>query len=248
MRIFTSIISLASLIFLAGCVSTPPRQGTTLNAEWYPSQNFDARRPNFVILHHTHSSTSESALRTLSDPQKKVSAHYLIGKTGRIYQLVDEKERAWHAGRSSWGGHYDINSVSIGIELVNNSEEPFPESQITSLIELLKDLKQRHHIPSKNIIGHGDVAPTRKVDPSHYFPWERLAQEGFGQWCWDVPNTLPVYFEPEQALRLVGYDTSNMNSTIKAFKRRFFPDLLNETSLSVKERLFLHCLASSDAE
>ncbi|MBK7236076.1 MAG: N-acetylmuramoyl-L-alanine amidase [Sterolibacteriaceae bacterium] len=145
---------------LAGCAAAP--LGTGMPTQWRASPNFDERRPNLVILHHTTDDEAEQGLRTLTDPLQKVSAHYLIGRDGTLYQLVDERARAWHAGASYWGGNRDVNSASIGIELDNNGYEPFAEAQITSLLALLQDLRARYAIPVANVLGHADVAPRRK--------------------------------------------------------------------------------------
>ena len=161
---------------LAGCASLPASRTT----EEIASPNFDQRKPNYVILHHTGSDNADRALRTLTSAESRVSAHYLIDRDGKTIQLVEESARAWHAGKSYWGGNTDMNSVSVGIELDNNGSEPFAEAQIEALLILLADLKQRHNIPAANFIGHADVAPARKEDPSAFFPWDVLAQNGFG--------------------------------------------------------------------
>lgn len=208
-------------LILAGCAPLSPVQGS---AEWRPSPNFDLRRPNFVILHQTTSDTSERALRTLTDPERKVSAHYLIGRDGRIFQLVDERQRAWHAGKSWWGGNTDLNSASIGIELDNTGEEPFAQPQIAALLELLRGLRERHRIPAANILAHGDVAPRRKVDPSRHFPWRTLAQQGFGLWCEPPYVAAPPGFDAVLGLQALGYDVSNPDAAIGAFRRHFLGD------------------------
>jgi N-acetylmuramoyl-L-alanine amidase len=174
-----------ALVLVTGCAPLQPQR----QYAWVPSPNFDQRRPNFIIVHHTQSDTVEHALATLTSPAREVSSHYLIGRDGRVLQLVDDLARAWHAGRSWWGGHTDLNSVSIGIELDNNGSEPFAEPQMAALEKLLRELVERFRIPRENIIGHGDIAPGRKVDPSRYFPWQRLAQAGFGLWCVDGSST-----------------------------------------------------------
>lgn len=204
---------------LVGCAPLPQRAG--IPTRWQPSPNFDERRPSFVIIHHTGDDTVEQALRTLTDPQRKVSAHYLIGRDGTIYQLVDERARAWHAGQSLWGGASDLNSASLGIELDNNGQEPFPERQIASLLALLGDIKERHHIPKENFLGHADIAPTRKVDPSHYFPWKTLADYGFGLWCDSPPEASLTSMDAVAAIRRLGYDVSDSVAAIRAFKQHF---------------------------
>lgn len=191
---------------------------------WYPSVNFDARKPNFIVLHHTSDDTVDEALRTLTDPQRRVSAHYLIGRHGNVIQLVEESQRAWHAGVSSWGGLTDLNSASIGIELDNNGTEPFAEAQLSALVVLLGEIVARHGIPATNVLGHGDIAPQRKADPGVLFPWKRLAEEGFGLWC-DVGDDKNVgNLDATLGLRAFGYDVSNVDAAIVAFKRHFVPD------------------------
>ena len=140
--------------------------------------------------------------------RSKVSSHYLIARDGRIYYLVDELARAWHAGESYWGGNRDLNSASIGIELDNNGGEPFAEAQIEALIALLADLKARYGIPTANFIGHGDVAPGRKVDPSRWFPWQGLAGHGFGLWCEPPYPPAPPDLDSATLLAAFGYDVA----------------------------------------
>jgi N-acetylmuramoyl-L-alanine amidase len=129
------------LVAAAACAPLPPR--TSMPVEQRPSPNFNERRPNYVILHHSSNDTAEAALATLTNAARQVSAHYLIGRDGTIYYLVDELARAWHAGESYWAGNSDLNSASIGIELDNNGEEPFTDPQIAVLLALLGDLKAR---------------------------------------------------------------------------------------------------------
>jgi N-acetylmuramoyl-L-alanine amidase len=153
-----------------------------------PSPNFDARRgpPDMVVLHYTGMPTGEAALERLCDPEAKVSSHYLVEEDGRVFRLVPEERRAWHAGRSWWKGERDINAVSIGIEIVNPGHEwgyrAFPDAQIEAVIGLLDGIRSRWQVPNDRIVGHSDVAPTRKTDPGELFPWKRLAQAGHGLW------------------------------------------------------------------
>lgn len=215
------LASLATLL-LAACAQVPQRTAT--GAQWVPSVNFDDRKANYIVIHQTSDHTAQEALDTLTDPRRKVSAHYLIGRDGALYQLVAEDQRAWHAGLSYWGGQTDLNSASIGIELDNDGEEPFADAQIAALLPLLEGLVQRHAIPRSNVIGHGDIAPGRKVDPSRYFPWARLAARGFGRWCF-APATMefpPV--DPLLGLRALGYDVSRPEAAISAFRRHFLGD------------------------
>jgi N-acetylmuramoyl-L-alanine amidase len=153
-----------------------------------PSPNFDSRRLglDMLILHYTGMKNAGEALARLTSLESKVSAHYLIDEEGDVFRLVAEEKRAWHAGVSSWRGRADINSASIGIELVNPGHEwgyrPFPEKQMEALEELCRGILQRHKIPARHVLGHSDVAPGRKDDPGELFDWRRLAQAGIGLW------------------------------------------------------------------
>jgi N-acetylmuramoyl-L-alanine amidase len=196
-----------------------------------------------VIIHDTGSGNAEHALRTLTDPAREVSSHYLIGRDGTLYQLVDEDRRAWHAGASYWGGNNDLNSASIGIELDNTGAEAYAEAQIVTLLDLLRGLKARYRIPASNFLGHGDVAPGRKVDPSRYFPWQRLATEGFGLWCRQQATTpLPDFADSLLALQATGYDVSDPAAALAAFRRHFL-GIDTRGELSDEERQLMHCLA-----
>ncbi len=151
------------------------------NIIWHPSPNLGSRRhdvlPTLVVIHYTGMSDVQSALERLCEPSSRVSAHYLIGKDGCTWQLVDERQRAWHAGKGSWKGINDVNSHSIGIELDNDGVEAFSEPQMTTLEELLPDILQRWSIPPAGVIGHSDCAPGRKWDPGPRFNWLRLARQ-----------------------------------------------------------------------
>ena len=227
------------LATLAACAPLPPEQGR--GALWRPSPNFDQRRPNFVILHQTTNDNAASALATLTDPQRRVSAHYLIGRDGALMQLVDEASRAWHAGESWWGGNTDLNSASIGIELDNTGEEEFAEAQIVALLALLGELRTRHRIPPANVLAHGDIAPTRKVDPGRLFPWRRLAQKGFGLWCETPPSAAPVGFDAMLGLQALGYDIASPAAVRQAF-RRHFTGIEADGELAPGEQALLYCL------
>jgi N-acetylmuramoyl-L-alanine amidase len=206
---------------LAACAPAPQRAG--IPTTWQPSPNHDERRPSYVILHHTGSATTERGLQVLTDPAKAVSAHYLIARDGAIYQLVDERARAWHAGASRWGPVTDINSLSIGVEVVNDGEQPYPEAQIAALIALLADLRERYQIPAANFLGHADVAPRRKADPGPNFPWRALAAQGFGLWCDPPLPTPPPSFDTFEALRSLGYDLTDPQAAVRAFKLHYAP-------------------------
>ena len=153
-----------------------------------PSPNLDSRRgpPDILVLHYTGMQTGEAALARLRDPGAKVSAHYLVEEDGRVFQLVPEERRAWHAGRGVWQGEDDVNAASIGIEIVNPGHEfgyrAFPDAQIAAVIALIGDIRDRWTIPDNRIIAHSDLAPDRKEDPGELFPWKRLAEAGHGLW------------------------------------------------------------------
>jgi N-acetylmuramoyl-L-alanine amidase len=238
------MIAAGAALLLAGCETTPRAtlpQYTQLPASERPSKNFGPRRPNFVILHHTADNTAEDSLRTLTNPAFEVSSHYLIGRDGTLYYLVDELARAWHAGDGYWGGTTDLNSASIGIELDNNGKEPFAEPMVATLLQLLEDLKTRYKIPTANFLAHGDIIPGRKVDPSRFFPWKRLAERGFGLWCEPPYPVVPNGVSDALLLSALGYDVTNMRATVAAFKRRFL-GIDTEEPLAPTDRALLQCL------
>ena len=232
-------LAILLLAALAACAPLPTGQGN--GALWQPSPSFDQRRPNFVILHQTTNDNVATALATLTDRQRKVSAHYLIGRDGAVMQLVDEAARAWHAGESWWGGNTDLNSSSIGIELDNTGDEAFAEAQIVALLALLDELRTRYRIPAANFLAHGDVAPTRKVDPSRLFPWQRLAAHGFGLWCETPPPAAPVGFDALLGLQALGYDVSIPAAARQAFHRHFAASDA-DAELTPGEQVQLYCL------
>ncbi|MCF8178858.1 MAG: N-acetylmuramoyl-L-alanine amidase [Sulfuritalea sp.] len=235
-------MALILLAFITACAPLPPAQ--TPGALWHPSPNHDLRRPNFVVLHQTSNDTVARALATLTDLQRGVSAHYLIGRDGTVIQLVDETRRAWHAGKSWWGGNTDLNSTSIGIELDNTGEEVFAEAQIVALLGLLEGIRIRHRIPWANYLGHGDVAPGRKVDPSHLFPWRRLAQHGFGLWCESPTESAPAGFDATLGLQALGYDVNASAAARQAFRRHFAAGD-DDAELTSGEQALLYCLLLS---
>jgi N-acetylmuramoyl-L-alanine amidase len=235
----------ALLGMLAGCGGFPARDADPV--QQVASPNHDERRPNFVIIHQTSNDTAERALKTLTDPLRRVSAHYLIGRDGSLYQLVSEDRRAWHAGASYWGGTTDLNSASIGIELDNNGDEPFAEAQIVRLLGLLTSLKDRYQIPPANFLGHGDVAPSRKVDPSRHFPWQRLAGAGFGLWCEQPESgTFDALPEINLALQAFGYDLADPARALAAF-RRHYRGVDSDAAASDEDRRLLLCLLNARA-
>ena len=208
-----------------------------------PSPNHDARPPggviDMLILHYTGMRSGEEALQALRDKTRKVSAHYLIEEDGRVFSLVEESRRAWHAGESCWRGERDINARSIGIELVNPGHEwgyrGFPEAQMHALTELAREIRARHPIPNRNVLGHSDVAPLRKQDPGELFDWPTLAEAGVGLWVWPLPSKedkaradLPAL---RRELHRFGYGISQQGESVdaelvavvSAFQRHFLP-------------------------
>ena len=192
---------------------------------WVGTTNFNLRKPNFVIIHHTAQNSCPQTLQTFTMVRTQVSAHYVICRDGTVYHMLNDYLRAWQAGASKWGNITDVNSISIGIELDNNGFEPFPNEQINSLLHLLTRLKTTYNIPTANFIGHGDIAPTRKNDPSSFFPWKDLADKGFGLWYSDTTGiSVPAEFSTLTALRLIGYDIKDSSAAAMAFKRHFEQD------------------------
>lgn len=195
--------------------------------EWISTVNFNLRKPNFIIIHHTAQDSLQQTIKTFTKTSTQVSAHYVIADDGHVVHMLNDYLRAWHAGVSSWGKNTDINSSSIGIELDNNGSEPFSEAQITSLMALLSKLKKDYNIPAQNIIGHSDIAPSRKKDPSGLFPWKTLAENGFGVWKDDELPLAPFDFNAELALQIIGYNTKNLSAAITAFKLHYIPEEAN---------------------
>ena len=200
-----------------------------------PSPNWNERRlpVSMVVLHYTGMATAAEALARLTDPKAEVSAHYMIDEDGTVTRLVPEDKRAWHAGRAYWRGIDDVNSASIGIELVNPGHEfgyrPFPEAQRGSLIRLLADIVWRHDIEVGNIVGHSDVAPARKMDPGELFDWPRLARFGLA-----LPTPRPrirlLHENPGAfylSLERFGYDITDGRAAVRAFQRRFRPRIID---------------------
>ncbi|MEM9422207.1 MAG: N-acetylmuramoyl-L-alanine amidase [Pseudomonadota bacterium] len=203
-----------------------------------PSPNFDDRQSpvRLVVLHYTGMETGHAALERMCDPAAKVAAHYMIEQDGRLFQLVTEEKRAWHAGLGGWGDIDDVNDVSIGIELVNRGHywgyEEFPDEQITSLEGVLQLLFDRYDLTPAAVIGHSDIAPERKDDPGEKFPWARLAKKGFSlppfteAKARDVPDHEASLIQ----LKALGYrfKPTHPAAAVLAFQRRFVPDELGQ--------------------
>jgi len=196
-----------------------------------PSPNWNERQLpiSMVVLHYTGMRTGAEALERMLDPSSEVSAHYMIEEDGTVFRLVEEEHRAWHAGKGFWRGVTDVNSASIGIELVNPGHEwgyrPFAEAQMEALVPLLADIRARHDIPRANVVGHSDIAPARKDDPGELFDWDMLADRRLALAAPAV--TLGSPFENDGAFILAlerfGYDVSDGRAAVKAFQRRWRP-------------------------
>ena len=205
--------------------ATPPegQKIDSLNNEQYfvGTVNMGIRKPNFVMIHHTAQDSTAQTLKTFTLVKTAVSAHYVVGRDGKVYQMVNDYLRAQHAGAGKWGSVTDMNSCSIGIEMDNNgTTDVWTNAQINSLCSLLATLKKKYSIPTANFIGHADFAPSRKPDPNN-FPWKTLAKKGFGFWYDDVLQMPPADFDTTSALRIIGYDVKNLGAAITAFKRHF---------------------------
>ena len=206
------------------------------------SPNHDGRgepmRIDMLVLHYTGMTSAAAALDRLCDPAARVSAHYVVEEEGTVWQLVPERCRAWHAGRSYWQGERELNAVSIGVEIVNPGHEwgyrAFPETQMAAVERLCRDLLSRHAIPPDRVVGHSDIAPDRKTDPGELFDWPRLARAGIG--LWPRPHRLPeadagridaaARVRAIADLTAIGYGvdaTALERPAIIAFQRRFRP-------------------------
>lgn len=220
---------LVATLDTAGGVVVAEDPRASRDAHWAGAVHFNLRKPNYVVIHHTAQDSLEQTLRTFTVPHSEVSAHYVIGRDGEVYQMLNDYVRGWHAGAGKWGSVTDLNSVSLGIELDNNGSEPFSEAQLYSLLNVLDTLKRKYNIPTANFIAHSDIAPGRKVDPSAHFPWKRLAERGFGLWPDEPLATPPEHFNAVDALRIIGYDTTNLEAAIKAFKLHYIQSDVSPT-------------------
>ena len=189
----------------------------------FPSPNFgprrDGGRPRLIVIHYTAMQTSAEARARLCDPAAEVSAHWLIAEDGRCEQLVDEDQRAWHAGAGAWGAITDVNSHSIGIELANPGDAPFPEPQMAALERLMPTIMTRWAIGPEAVIAHSDMAPGRKRDPGPRFDWQRLALGGLAVW----PEAMGGESDFAGAARVFGYPDLPREVLLEAFRLRFRP-------------------------
>ena len=220
----------------------------------FKSKNFDSRKHKiqFIVLHYTETKNLEKAIDLLTSQKRKVSCHFVVDTDGQIYNLVSESKRAWHAGESSWKGLQDMNSRSIGIEIVNQGEKKlksYPKVQINQLINLIHFLEDKFKIPFNNILGHSDIAPHRKIDPGKHFPWKKLYKKKIGLWVEINQIITRSLSEKEsneflQNLYKIGYQYPKQNNLktnsemiINAFHRHFVPKLVGKkpTSISLKK-------------
>jgi N-acetylmuramoyl-L-alanine amidase len=240
-----------------------------------PSPNFDVRAGaiDLVVLHYTGMQDAETALRRLVDPAPRagdypgpwqasdidpatplarVSTHYVVGEDGAVYRVVDERNRAWHAGQSSWEGRGDVNSRGVGIEIVNGGHDfglpPYPDAQIGSVIALVRDILQRNRLDPTRVVGHSDIAPARKADPGEHFPWKRLAEAGVSIWpdtrggekivckrgdrghtVHDLHAALAAfgYAPPEDDAPDSAHFSEETEAIVRAFQRRFEPQRID---------------------
>jgi N-acetylmuramoyl-L-alanine amidase len=229
-----------------------PSADSALVARFVASPNYGARRgysrPNCLILHYTGMPTGAAALKVLTDPASEVSAHYLVWEDGAVDQLVAESRRAWHAGKGSWKGESDLNSASIGIEIVNPGHDgglpPFPDRQIEATIALVRDIGARWAIAPERVLAHSDIAPSRKRDPGEVFPWGALWRNGVGHWTEPAPLKGRLLFAHEEEgapvralqamLALYGYGVEitgvydrQTRQVVAAFQRHFRPELVD---------------------
>ena len=235
-----------------------------------PSPNFDQRYapPDMIVLHYTGMPTGQAALARMCDPASKVAAHYMVEEDGRVFRLVAEERRAWHAGVSFWKGERDMNAVSVGVEIVNPGHEfgyrPFADAQIEAVIGLLDAIRGRWTIPDSRILGHSDVAPTRKEDPGELFPWARLAQAGHGLWVEPDPapgaalgpgDGGPGVFALQAGLTRLGYDNAPSGrydnqtlAVVRAFQRHWRPSRVNGVADGETRARLIRLLRAAETE
>ncbi|MGE0230146.1 MAG: N-acetylmuramoyl-L-alanine amidase [Flavobacteriaceae bacterium] len=217
-----------------------------------PSPNHGARPAgtpvDMLVLHYTGMESETAATARLCDPAADVSCHYVVAEDGRILRLVEEGQRAWHAGAGSWRGHDDVNGRSIGIEIVNGGHDyglpDFPEAQIRSVIALSRDILARHPIPGRNVVAHSDTAPLRKMDPGEKFPWGTLAAAGIGHWVPPAPmagghflslgdrgegvaRLQTLFADYGYGLDITGAYDEATRAVVAAFQRHFRPALVD---------------------
>jgi N-acetylmuramoyl-L-alanine amidase len=216
------------------------------------SPNFDKKKRSknsikIIVIHYTGMQSERESLLRLCNPNSKVSSHFVIGQNGKTYRLVQDNKTAWHAGKSCWGKYKNLNKNSIGIELVNKGHKfgytKFKKKQLLSLIKICKSLIKKYKIKKRNIVGHSDVAPLRKIDPGEKFPWKHLADRGIGMWFNSKHGSLKKYrnvkiFEKKDKIKFIkninkiGYCFSFEKKSffikiIRSFQRHYRKELIN---------------------
>ena len=218
----------------------------------YYSPNFDKKTRSknsikIIVIHYTGMQSERESLSRLCNPKSKVSSHYVISQNGRVYRLFQDNQIAWHAGRSCWGKYKNLNKNSIGIELVNKGHKfgytNFKKKQLFNLIKICKSLIKKYKIKKRNIVGHSDIAPLRKIDPGEKFPWKRLANNGIGIWHRCKPSFLRKYrnvkiLEKKNKIKFIkninkiGYCFSVKKKSffikiVRSFQRHYRKELIN---------------------
>jgi len=201
----------------------------------------------FIVIHYTGMQSERESVNRLCDPRSKVSSHFLISQSGKVYRLVQDDRIAWHAGKSCWEKYKNLNKNSIGIELVNKGHRfgytNYKKKQISSLIKICKSLIKKYKIKKKNVVGHSDIAPLRKIDPGEKFPWKQLADDRIGIWHHCKPSLLRKYrnikiLEKKDKIKFIknlnkiGYCFSNKKKSffikiVEAFQRHYRKELIN---------------------
>ncbi len=231
----------------AKIIQAPPRDSVYADSLRIPAApvfttNFGMRKPNMIIIHYTAQNSCEKTLQTFTAVSSQVSAHYVICRDGTLHHMLNDWLRAWHAGVSRWGNITDVNSASVGIEIDNDGKEKYPPAQLNTLFGLLAYVKKTYNIPAVNFIGHSDVAPGRKIDPGVLFPWQSLSEKGYGLWWGDTTAIkLPADFNAPFALRIIGYDISNLPAALQAFRMHFLATE-NTGELDEKEKKVLYAV------
>ena len=218
----------------------------------YYSPNFDKKKRSknsikIIVIHYTGMQSERESLSRLCNPKSKVSSHFVISQNGRVYRLVQDNQIAWHAGKSCWGKYKNLNKNSIGIELVNKGHKfgytNFKKKQLLSLIKICKSLIKKYKIKKRNVVGHSDIAPLRKIDPGEKFPWKRLADNGIGIWYRGKPTLLRKYrnikiLEKKYKIKFIkninkiGYCFSVKKKSffikiVRSFQRHYRKELIN---------------------
>ena len=223
-----------------------------MQKDGFYSPNFNRKKRSknsikIIVIHYTGMQSERESVSRLCNPKSKVSSHFVISQNGRVYRLVQDNQIAWHAGKSCWGKYKNLNKNSIGIELVNKGHRfgytNFKKKQLLSLIKICKSLIKKYKIKKRNVVGHSDIAPLRKIDPGEKFPWKRLANNGIGIWHRCKPSFLRKYrnvkiLEKKNKIKFIkninkiGYcfsvkKKSFFIKTVRSFQRHYRKELIN---------------------